>query len=185
MELFSHPCPCCNSSQRIHPHTSYTSQTHGVRTIYHCRECDIYYSETFATPIAGLTTPLSRIIEVLKARSEGLGLNATTRTFKVSKKSVIDWERRLAALKPTLMLYALLHEFIHQEIEGDELYTKVNKNKAPSLSEGWTIVLMERGSRFLWELHCGRKDQQLFEQALTCLAQVIERTGSISLLTDG
>ncbi len=98
---------------------------------------------------------------------------------------MIDWERRLAALKPTLMLYALLHEFIHQEIEGDELYTKVYKNKAPSLSEGWTIVLMERGSRFLWELHCGRKDQQLFEQALTCLAQVIERTGSISLLTDG
>ncbi len=185
MELFSHPCPCCNSSQKIHPHTRYTTQTHGVRTIYHCRGCDIYYSETFATPIAGLTTPISRIIEVLKARSEGLGLNATARTFRVSKKSVIDWERRLAALKPTLMLYSLLHKFIHQEIEGDELYTKVDKNKPPSLSEGWTIVLMERGSRFLWELHCGRKDQQLFEQALTCLAQVIERTGSISLLTDG
>ncbi len=44
---------------------------------------------------------------------------------------------------------------------------------------------MERGSRFLWELHCGRKDKQLFEQALSCLAKVIEQTGSISLLTDG
>ena len=52
-----------------------------------------------------------------------MSLNATARTFSVSKKSVIDWERRLAGLKPTLMLYALLHEFIHQEIEGDELYT--------------------------------------------------------------
>ncbi|MGC1217617.1 MAG: hypothetical protein WA883_09090 [Phormidesmis sp.] len=78
-----------------------------------------------------------------------------------------------------------MHEFIHQEIEGDELYTKVNQNIAPSASEGWTIVLMERGSRFLWELHCGRKDQQLFERALRCLAQVIKQTGSLSLLTDG
>ena len=185
MDLFSHPCPCCDKSKAVHRHTGYTTQAHGSRSIYHCRECDVYYSETFATPIAGLTTPLSRIIEVLKARSEGMGLNATARTFSVSKKSVIDWERRLGDLKPTLMLYALLHEFIHQEIEGDELYTKVDKNKPPSVSEGWTIVLMERGSRFLWELHCGRKDQQLFEQALTCLAKVIEQTGSISLLTDG
>lgn len=184
MTLFSYPCPNC-ASEEVSIHTRYATQTHGTRTIYHCRCCDIYYSETFATPIAGLTTPLSRIITVLTARSEGMGLNATARTFNVSKKSVMDWEQRLGELKPTLMLYALLHEFIYQEIEGDELYTKVEQNVPPSASEGWTIVLMERGSRFLWELHCGRKDQQLFERALSCLAQVIERTGSISLLTDG
>jgi transposase-like protein len=135
MDLYSHPCPCCNSSKAIHPHTRYTTQSQGTRTIYHCRECDIYYNETFLTPIAGLTTPLSRIIQVLKARSEGIGWNATARTFRVSKKSVIDWERRLGDLKPTLMLYALLHEFIHQEIEGDELYTKVDKNVPPSGTE--------------------------------------------------
>ena len=184
MDLFSHPCPGC-ASTNVHPHTRYTTRSQGPRTVYHCRGCDIYYSETFATPIAGLTPPLSRIIKILKARSEGMSLNATARTFNVSKKSVIDWERRLAALKPTLMLYSVLHEFIHQEIEGDELYTKVDKNVPPSVSEGWTIVLMERGSRFLWELHCGRKDKQLFEKALTCLAKVVEQTGSISLLTDG
>ncbi len=103
-----------------------------------------------------------------------MGLNGTARAHNVSKKSVINWERRLADLKPTLMLYSLVHEFIHQEIAGDELYTKVNKNKPPADSQGWTIVLMERGSRFLWELHCGRKDQQLFKQALQCLAQVFE-----------
>lgn len=184
MDLFSYACPLCGSAE-VRAHSRYETQAHGPRTIYRCRECDIYYSETFATPIAGLTTPLSRIITVLTARSEGMGLNATARTFKVSKKSVMDWEQRLGELKPTLMLYSLLHEFIHQEIEGDELYTKVNQNIAPSASEGWTIVLMERGSRFLWELHCGRKDQQLFERALRCLAQVREQTGSLSLLTDG
>ncbi len=184
MDLFAHPCPCCGGDD-IHPHTTYSTQAYGSRTVLHCRRCDIYFSETFATPISGLKTPLSRIITILKARSEGMGLNATARAHNVSKKSVIDWEKRLAGLKPTLMLYSLVHEFIHQEIEGDELYTKVNKNKPPADSQGWTIVLMERGSRFLWELHCGRKDQQLFKQALRCLAQVIEKTDSLSLLTDG
>jgi transposase-like protein len=184
VDLFSYPCPNCGS-QDVGVHTHYKSKNHGTRIIYRCRSCDIYYSETFATLIAGLTTPLSRITSVLMARSEGMGLNATSRTFKVSKKSVIDWEYRLGEIKPTLMLYALMHQFIHQEIEGDELYTKVDKNVPAAVSEGWTIVLMERGSRFLWELHCGRKEKQLFQQALSCLAEVIQQTGSLSLLTDG
>jgi IS1 family transposase len=184
MDLFSHPCPCC-ASDEIRCHSRYQTQAYGDRSIYHCLACDIYFSETFATPIAGLTTPLSRIITILKARSEGMSLNATTRTHNVSKKSIIDWQRRLAGLKPTLMLYALLHQFIHQEIEGDELYTKVDPNKPPLDSQGWTIVLMERGSRFLWELHCGRKDQQLFKQTLEGLVQVIKQTDSLSLFTDG
>lgn len=120
MDLFSHPCPNC-ASPEVQVHTRYETQSYGSRTVYHCGKCDIYYSETFATPLAGLTTPLSRIIEILKARNDGMSLNATARTFSVSKKSVIDWERRLADLKPTLMLYTLLHTFIHPEIEGDEL----------------------------------------------------------------
>ena len=107
----------------------------------HCRDCDVYYNETFATPLAGLNTPLSRIITILTARTEGLGLNAADRTFQVSKKSILDWEQRLSNLKPTLILYSLLHQFIHQTIEGDELYTKVHENRPPALSDGWTIVL--------------------------------------------
>ena len=44
---------------------------------------------------------------------------------------------------------------------------------------------MERGSRFLWELQCGRKDQLLFEEALQVLSEVIAQTGSLNLFTDG
>ena len=184
MDLFSRPCPECGG-QNIKVHTRYQTQNYGERTIYHCPQCDIHFSDSFATPISGLQTPTSRIVQILSARSEGMGLNATARTFKVSKKTVLNWERRLSDLKPTLMLYSLMQQFVSQVVEGDEVYTKGGKNTAPADSQGWTPVLMERGSRFLWELSCGRKDQQLFEQALQLLAEVIEQTGSLSLLTDG
>jgi len=49
---------------------------------------------------------------------------------------------------------------------GSELYTKVGENKPPSESEGWTIVLMDRASRFIWELSCGEIDPALFENAM-------------------
>jgi len=70
-------------------------------------------------------------------------------------------------------------------IEGDELYTKAHHNTAAHDSEGWTIVLMERSSRFLWELDCGHKDEQLFQAALALLCQVIQQTQDLTLLTDG
>jgi hypothetical protein len=184
MELFAKGCPCCGNGD-VYTHTSYMTKNHGQRTIQHCRACDIYFSETYSTPIADLRTPLSRVIEVLNSRTEGLSLNATARNHHVAKKTIIAWEYRLAELKPTLRLYALMHQFISLVIEGDELYTKVERNKSASESEGWTIVLMERGSRFLWELNCGAKDEKLFRAALEQLAEVIQRTENLTLLTDG
>jgi hypothetical protein len=82
-------------------------------------------------------------------------------------------------------LFALTHQFLHQLIEGDELYTRVKKNVAPDESQGWTVVLMDRATRFLWDMHCGRKDRKMFKKAMGLLCQVIEQTGHLTLLTDG
>ena len=99
--------------------------------------------------LEGLTKPLSTIVTVLKARSEGLAVNATCRTFEIAKNTLLNWERRFTGLRETLMLYALMQTFLSQVIEGDELYTKVGKNVPVEDCEGWTIVLMERASRFI------------------------------------
>ena len=87
--------------------------------------------------------------------------------------------------KKTLLLFALTHQFLQQFIEGDELYTRVKKNVAPDKSQGWTMVLMDRATRFLWDMHCGRKDRKMFKKAMSLLCQVIEQTGDLTLLTDG
>jgi transposase-like protein len=119
-------CPECGC-QQIEAHKSYPVKAGGVRQLYYCSECKGYFSETHNTPLANLKTPLSRIIEILQALNEGLGVNAVCRVFGVSKSSLYRWQQRLSDLKPTLVLYALCHQFLNLVIEGDELYTKVKK----------------------------------------------------------
>jgi transposase-like protein/IS1 family transposase len=182
--LFLHNCPTCRS-ETVKPSHQYQTQHNGKRTIYVCQDCGTCFSETYGTPIAGLTTPLSEIVKVLKARMEGLGLNAAARVFGFSKNTILNWERRLSALQETLFLYALVHEFLQLIIEGDELYTKVKRNEQASDSQGWTIVLMERASRFILKLKCGRKDRRLFLEAVATLSELFEQSESLALFTDG
>lgn len=183
MSLFDLHCPECNS-QDFKPHTTYPVSSGEERQIFYCQPSDCYFSETKNTPIAGLRTPLSFIILVLNALNEGLSINATARVFGTSKKSIKRWLERLGSLKETLLLYALCHQFLQQIVEGDELYTKVHQNKPPMESEGWTIVLMDRASRFIWQLACGEKEAELFQLAIETLAKVIEQTDEFNI-TDG
>ena len=61
----------------------------------------------------------------------------------------------------------------------------MDHNTSPDDSEGWTIVLMDRATRFILVQECGRKDRKLFLRAMKKLCQVIKSTKSLSLITDG
>lgn len=183
-DIFMNNCPYCHS-ENTKISRKYETKNNGERTIHSCQDCGASFSETYGTPIADLTTPLSEVAKVLKARMEGMGLNAAERVFGFTKKTILNWERRLASLQETLFLYALVHEFLQIEIEGDELYTKVNRNLPPSESGGWTIVLLERANRFIWTLKCGQKEQRLFLEAIATLLELFDQSEAIALFTDG
>ena len=155
------------------------------RTIFQCNHCGTNFSETCNTALAGLRNPLSLIVTVLLSITEGTGINAATRIFNVSKNSIYRWQKRLGDLKETLMLFALANQFIQQVIEGDELYTKVDKNHPQDQSAGWTVVLMDRATRFIWDMQCGRKNRKMFKKAIDCLSKVLDQAEELTLLTDG
>ena len=184
MEFLTKRCPVCQSKE-IQIARTYETQHYGMRVLYRCEACDQHFSETRQTFLEKLRTPLSEIWRVLKARTDGLGLNATARTFEYAKNTILNWERKFADIHEVLVTYALVQDFVHQEIEGDEAYTKIGKNVPPSESQGWTIALMDRASRFLWELDCGKREESLFRQAIERLIAVIEQTDELTLLTDG
>ncbi len=135
MSLLEKRCPPC-ASPGFKGHSRYTIQSGETRWIYHCSECGSYFSQTKQTFLEGLRTPLSRIVPVLDALNEGMGINAVCRVFKVAKNSVYLGLERVGGLKETLLLYALCPRFLVQLIEGDEVYTRVQENKPPDESEG-------------------------------------------------
>src|SRR2546422_2726075 len=113
MELLQIKCPTCHSAV-LQSHTTYATQHHGRRIIYKCANCPTYFSETKNTLMAGVKTPVSVIWQVVKARTEGMGLNAAARTFEKAKNTILAWERKFLDLHQVLFLYALVHEFLVQ-----------------------------------------------------------------------
>jgi transposase-like protein len=111
MDLLRLKCPVCHSFD-IQYHSPYTTKNHGSRVIYKCENCPAYFSETKNTFLEGLKTPVSVIWQVLKARTEGMGLNAAARTFEKAKNTILAWERKFLDLQQVLFLYALVHEFL-------------------------------------------------------------------------
>src|SRR5678816_3974487 len=69
------------------------------RTIYACASCGGTFSSTSNTPMARLKTPMSVMAQVLSALTEGVGINAATRLYGVSKNSIYRWQERLSGLK--------------------------------------------------------------------------------------
>jgi transposase-like protein len=94
-------------SEEVKIHSHYKTKNNGERKILICQECESLFSETYNTPIAGVT-PLSKIIRVLKERVEGMGLNAAVRTSGYSKNTILNWEKRLAALKDYKIVQKLI-----------------------------------------------------------------------------
>ncbi len=184
MQLEIIHCPYCHSS-KYKRHSNYIVKSGESRTIYACSSCDQHFSETKNTPLEGLRTNLNIISQVLHSLNIGMSLNASSHLFGISKNTILNWLKRLGGLKETLLLYALCHKFVSQCIEGDELYTKVNKNTPAAESEGWTIVLMDRATRFIWHLECGKKDRAMFMNAMEVVAQVVKNTEELALCTDG
>ena len=154
-------CPHC-LSEHIEDYSVYETKNNGTRKLYQCTECHQVFSETKRTFLEGLKKPLSLIVNVLKARSEGMGFNAVCRVFEISKNTLLEWERRFADWKGPVLIYAWLHSFLTPLIEGDEVDTKVGQNGSADASEGGTVVLMERARRCLWALACGKQDRDLF-----------------------
>jgi hypothetical protein len=60
-----------------------------------------------------------------------------------------------------------------------------NRSIHPHPGDNSGLVLLEPACRFIWELHCGRKNRKLFKRAMWTLVKMINTTGDLALITDG
>src|ERR671939_736504 len=92
---------CCTDcgGKNVEGYKTSTIKDGAQRTMYHCASCGCSFSETKQTPLAHLKTPISVIVQVLSALTEGVGTNAATRLYGVSKNSIYRWQERLSGVK--------------------------------------------------------------------------------------
>jgi transposase-like protein len=88
MTLTQRRCPYCDG-KNVEQQRTYTIKSGTPRTMYHCAPCARSFSETHHTPIA-------LVVQVLSALTEGVGINAATRLYGVSKNSIYRWQERLS-----------------------------------------------------------------------------------------
>ena len=98
MALVQIRCTDCGG-MNVDGYRTYTIKHGEQRIMYHCSSCGCSFSETKNTPIAHLKTPISVIVQVIAALTEGVGINAATRLYGVSKNSIYRWQERLSGLK--------------------------------------------------------------------------------------
>ena len=96
MTLLHMRCPYCHG-KNVEAQRTYTIQCGEPRTLYHCASCTRIFSETRHTPLAHLKTPIAIVVQVLAALTEGVGINAATRLYGVSKNSIYRWQERLSS----------------------------------------------------------------------------------------
>ena len=148
MQLTLTCCPFCGSFSIIR-YKNYKTRHHGDRFLNTCTTCNNNFAETYSSILFRLKSLMNLITNVLDSITEGVGINACSRIFKISKNTIYDWLKKFNQLKEVLFLYSLCFQYIKMVVEGDELYTKVNSNVPQEDSLGWTIVFIERRTRFI------------------------------------
>lgn len=123
-------CPHCQSDQEV-VKKGFNQRQDGTRLQrYLCRGCNKQFNDRTGTPLARLRKSPAQVVKALHMRSEGLGVRATGRVEGIAHATVIRWERRLSAQAEQWSPAAPADSDL--TVEGDELYTKVEKNRPAS-----------------------------------------------------
>jgi transposase-like protein len=117
-------CPYCKGA-RLNKAGKGRRQGQSVQR-YWCIDCNRRFSDRAGTPMHRIHKSVEQVERVLKMRSEGLGVRASGRVETISPATVILWEKRLASKVKDWSPPAPAGCDI--TIEGDEVYTKVEKN---------------------------------------------------------
>jgi IS1 family transposase len=157
--------------------------------------CDTYFLETSGTLFYGKARPAERIVPVVAAVAEGLGIRAVARVFDVDPNTVLAW---LSEAADHLKAFSrtLLHEVHVNQVQLDELFAVVSEaqageRRATAASESlphsarWVWVAIDPLSKLLLALEVGERTLAMAQQLVHQVRQVLA-PGCVPLfLSDG
>jgi transposase-like protein len=116
---------------------------------FHCVVCDTYFLETHHTLFYGKPLPAERIVHVVTALAEGLGIRAVARVFELDPNTVLAWLSEAADQLAAFSRH-LLHDVHVHHVQVDELFAIVSEGKAGHGNEAETNEPCPRSSPWVW-----------------------------------
>jgi transposase-like protein len=162
----THACPSCKTAENVVRNGGRTLKSAGRVQRFVCRTCSRSWSVRTGTVLDGLRTAPERIASAIHARSEGVGLRATARLCGITPGTVQRWEQRLADREAGEDPLPARSDFV-PVIELDELYTKVHHNRPADDSPGWTLIALERATRYWVAVATGERKEALFDSGVS------------------
>jgi transposase-like protein len=116
---------------------------------FHCVVCDTYFLETHGTPFYGKPRPDERLVRVVSALAEGLGLRAAARVFAVDPNTVLTWLRE-AADQLAVFSCSFLRDVKVNHVQLDELFVVLGAGETGQGSDIETSVPCSRAPHWVW-----------------------------------
>src|SRR5262245_28614283 len=184
MTLPQRRCPYC-AGKNIAQQRPYTLTSGTPRTLYYCSSCLRTCSATRQPPPGPMENAhCPRGARACSPYRRGREQRGDAPVW-CQQKEDLSLARAAPWRKKTLRLFALPQQFLHQRSEGAALDTRVKQTVVPDESQGWTMGLMDRAPRFLWDMHGGRQNRTMWKKAMGLLGQVLEHPGALTLRTEG
>src|SRR6266403_3940215 len=115
----------------------------------HCVACGSSFQETHGTLFHGKRVPPERLVYVVAALAEGLGIRAVARVFEVDPNTVRQWLVEVADHATAFSRY-FLHDVRVTQVQLDELFALLSAVKAGAVSEAEAITRLSRSPHWVW-----------------------------------
>jgi IS1 family transposase/transposase-like protein len=160
-----------------------------------CVVCHTYFLETHGTPLYGKRVPPERLVWVVGALAEGLGIRAVARVFEVDPNTVLHWLVEVADHAAAFSRH-FLHDVRVTQVQLDELFALLSAVKAGGISDAeaiqrlsraphWVWVALDPVSKLLLTINVGDRTLVMAQGVVHQVAQVLAPDCVPLFLTDG
>jgi hypothetical protein len=114
-----------------------------------CTACQGYFQETYGTPLHGKRVESQKLVWVVGALAEGLGIRAVARVFEVDPNTVLAWLVEVADHAAAFSRY-FLYDVRVTQVQLDELFALLSAVKAGEVSDTEAIQRLSRSPHWVW-----------------------------------
>ena len=156
---------------------------------YKCQQCSKTFLEPREKPLDGMYLPIEKAEAILRMLLEGNSVSSVSRILDVHIATILKLLVK-AGEKCEHIMGERIRNVAVRDVECDELWAFIGKKQKrvrpaddPNLGDCYTFVAIERHSKLVLNIACGKRDQATTDVFIEGLRQATR--GEFQITTDG